>query len=459
MIAQFAYAALTSRIVDPAGFGIYGVALTVAAFISLLANGGLGQAIGRMKQLEPDALRALSTYGLILGGVGSALLFFTAPLWASFWAVPEATEPIRWLSISAFLAPCLGLATGLMRRLGNFRKLAFVTLIGNLSGMSAGALAVSFWGNPSSLLVSPIAAQIVLVIASYALTEGMLLGIGRVRFAREAISFSRKLTVATFFSYFAGNVGPWTVTTLFGAGQLGQWNRASVVTAVPFHQIQTAMIQAVYPEFRHDISSPKRAHDTWPDLMALVGWAVMPISAAAAIILPSLVPILFGPGWGDAAALSTPLALIGGLQAVVMMLWGAVEALGKFRWIWTAQILSVSVSALSAASAMVLHDWTPIFVGMFVSLMASHLAHVWYCVRAGYLSGPKLLKNYSEVAAGSLLVALLAKIGLVSVLSIASLPWVTVSYLLFLALLCYLAWRFRNSLPPVALGRKYNLLR
>ncbi|TFB47792.1 oligosaccharide flippase family protein [Cryobacterium tagatosivorans] len=459
ILAQFAYAAVTSRLVGPEGFGAYGVALTVSALVMLLANGGLGQAVGRMAVLEATTLRALVTYAVLLGVVGGITLYLTAPLWAALWGVPAATDPIRWLSISALLAPSMGLASGLMRRLGRFRRLAEVTVAANLGGMAIGSVAVIAWGTPSSLLVSPIASQITVVVAGFILSDGLLLGLTRLRGARESIGFSSKLTVASMLSYFSGNIGPWTVATAFGAAQLGQWNRAAVVTSVPFQQVQTAMVQAVYPEFRHDIANPKRANSAWPDLLALVGWISIPASAAAAAVLPHVVPILFGPGWGTAAALSAPLAIIGGLQALVMMLWSAVEALGRFRWIWAGQVAMVVVSSLSALLSIAIHNWTPIFIGMIIGLVATHAVHIWLCGAAGYLSIRRLLLHYAAIAAGAIIIGGIALTGARIAYLAPSLAWLWIPYAVAVGLVLSCAWRWRDRLPPVKIMRRYSLFR
>lgn len=143
VIAQFAYAAVTSRFVSDDGFGIYAVALSVTGFVTLIASGGLGQSVGRMSSVDTDRLRSLITYAAILGTASAVFTIATAKAWAQLWNAPDAIPLIRWYAITAFLAPISGLATGLTRRIGRFRALSISTILSNITGMAIGLACVS----------------------------------------------------------------------------------------------------------------------------------------------------------------------------------------------------------------------------------------------------------------------------------------------------------------------------
>lgn len=456
VVLQFGYAAVTTRAVSAHGFGTYSVALTVGAFVSLLANGGLGQAAGRMTELTPGRIRGLSAYGSALGIIGAVVLFLTADFWAAIWQTPEASGPVRWMSLMALTGPLFGLVTGMMRRIGSFRQLAILIFTCNVAGMVTGAFAVSIWSTPSSLLISPIIAQSAVVLVGFFLYTKLLIGRWNVAEAFQDLSFSWKLTAARMLSYVSGNAGKYGVTIGLGASSLGIWNRTEVLTTVPFIQLQTAMVQAVYPEFRHDIGSHKRAYTAWPDLLGLVAWVSLPAGALVAMVVPPLVPILFGGGWEQVALLVPVLAMAAAVQAVVVMLSSAIEALGRFKWIWSTQIVVVLVQVAAAVWTIVIHDWTPILTALFVSFTIQHSLHIILTARAGYMNVKRLLGLYltaSLAACGTGATGL----GIVWILNAApvafALPVITVG----LGLIATVIWKFRFSLPPMRIARQYGV--
>ena len=458
VVTQFAYAAVTSRLVTPAGFGAYAVALTVTGLVTLLATGGLGQTVSRMLDLNRDRLRALVSYALILGGVGGSALYFSAPFWTWLWGVDEALEPIRWLSIIGFVSPFIGLSTGLMARSGKFRQLALITVASNVMGMAVGAIAVMTWQSASSLVVSGALAQLLILGGSLFATDRQLLGLAKLKHGHGDIGFSGKLMLASFLSYLTGNITKFSLTRAVGAATLGHWNRAEVVSVIPFQHIQNALIKAAYPEFRHDIADAHRAKRVWTDMLILTAWIAFGLSACGAALIPPLVPVVFGPGWEIAASLAGPLAIAGGLQIVTTLLASGIEALGRFRWVWSTDAILISLQVGAAALIFLYEDIFVAIVAIFLTNVVRHAWQVWLAGRGGYLNVPRLLQNYLLAASVS------ASFGAIiwAIVKLASIsgdhPSEWFWTLSLAAVVVFALFMFREKIPAVVIARRYGFI-
>lgn len=456
--AQFVYAGVTSRSVDAAGFGAYSIALSISSIFGLIANGGLGQTVGRMEALERKSLQSLLTLAVLLGLGASILLAVTADFWAEIWGAPDAAMAIRWCGVGAFVAPTVGLSGGLLRRQGRFRSLAIATLATNLLGFLLGTIAVVTLHSAESLLVSPLVAQVALVISTLVLNRRHLRGLSSLRAARPYITFSWQVTVQNIGSWLTGNVGTWTMSRVFSPSILGQWNRADVLTSVPFQQVQTAMVQAVYPEFRHDINGPSRARRVWPDLLGLVAWIAMPLSGAAAVVAPVLIPILFGDGWRLAATFSSALAVIAGVRMVRVLLGAAIEALGRYVWVWTGIGVEFLLTVSGVLASVLTNDYRLILLGVGVGVAGAHVASVVVCWRAGYLDMRVLLRHYGGALAGGFASAGLVLLVLLTIERAAEMPWLLAVAAVVLVALVAAGRHWAENLPPVKLARQYGLL-
>lgn len=452
---QFLYAAITSRAVDDVGFGIYSIALAISALLSLIAGGGLAQTAGRMLELAPRRVSAIAYYGLLLGLAAATLLLATADVWAAAWSTPEASGPTRVMAITVFFAPFYALSTGLLRRQNRYRILAGTTLAGNILGMGAGTCVVLLWPSPTSLLVSPVLSQAFIAITAAWMNRSLFSRFARLSDAGPDIRYSGRLTATSIVGYLNGNVGKWAISTGLGAAPLGQWNRADVVTTVPFHSIQAALIQAVYPEFRHDIGSSTRARRVWTDMLNLVAWLAWPLAAVAAVIVPAVMPVLFGPGWGLASALATPLALVGGLQIVAATLSSGIEALGRFRWLTVTLGVQAAVYVGAASAAIATQSLVPIVAGLFTATLGQHVIQVAICSRRGYLAPWTLYRGYLSAAGFSAAAAGFMYLSLLSI-SYRSLAGGTGLAILLLTVTAT-AWRFRHHLPPLQIAMRYGL--
>ncbi|MGY3564828.1 O-antigen/teichoic acid export membrane protein [Sinomonas sp. RB5] len=455
VIIQFAYAAVTSRAVSPEGFGQYAIGLTVVGLVSLLSSGGLGQSIARMQVIEAQRVKSLVTYALMLGCVGSMFLYLTAGLWATIWGSQSAVHPLELLAISSFISPLLGLANGLMTRLGKFRKLAVVTLVSNIGGMLFGALAVVTLHSSTSLVVSPITAQLLALIGCLLSTDRLLLGFGRLGHTKGDLSYSWRVIATSVLTYFSGNIVKFAMARAIAPATLGHWNRAEAITLVPLQQLQSAIISAVFPEFRHDVDNATRARTVWTDLFTIVAWFALPISACGAVVIPSLLPIIFGSQWHEAALLAAPLSLAGGIQILATLLASAIGALARFRWLWSTELILIVLQAITALSVFFFHEVWIASSALVLAYLTRHLWQLHLAGKEGYLALGKLFRQYLLAALFAMVMSSASGLE-IWVISIAETPFtVALAVMIPTAFIggCYLV---RNLLPPVLLARKYG---
>jgi len=419
---QFAYAAVTSRLATPGAFGEYGIALAAAALVSLIASGGLAQAAARLRDVERREVSAIGLLGLLLGLVGAAALFASAGAWSTLWGAPEAAQATRVMAISALVAPMFGLVSGLFRRQGRFRQLASLTVASNIIGMGIGVLVV--WQSPSStsLVISQLVAQLLIVTVGIVAHRHLIFGAVTWTVFRPHLGFTSRLTAARLLAYSASNVGRLAVSNVVGAGALGQWNRADVVSAVPAQQVQNALVSVIYPEFRHDIESPDRARRVWTDLLEMLAWLVFPATALVSVALPFAIPILFGDGWDDAARIAPILMVAGGVATLTTTLSSAIEALGRFRWIWPALSAALGIQLAGALVTIATESWLPVLLALPVATSAQHLVNLAYVSHHGYLDARRVLWAYGRSGTVATAIAGFA-IGLIAATGGRDEPW------------------------------------
>lgn len=457
VLAQFAYAAVTSRLVGPAGFGSYAIALAVSGLVSLIAVGGIGQAVSRMVVIDDVRLRALVTFALLVGLGAAALLWLTAPLWAALWGDPAAAPVLEVLTVSAFTAPLAGVGASLMRRQGSFRAIAILSLAANLLGMFVGAIAVATWRSGTSLVVSAVIAQVALLVGVLLLTKRRLWGLAWPKHAVGEVIFSANLTAVKIAEYLVGNILKFSVSRALGSAFFGYWNRADMVATLPFQQVQTALVQAVSPEFRNDIESSRRAHRVWTDMLVLVAWLVIPLCTLAAVGLPAVVPYLFGPGWEVTAQITTPLALAAGMQTVSMVLSSAIETLGRYKWMWLTSSVLIVIQIFGAIMLFVVGDIAIAMACLIITQVARHAVQIALCNKYGYIDISSLLKNYLVIVLFAAVVGGEALVTLSLVPVAVREPFVLAIPVVLLTATASLTFIFRKHIPVVRVAARYGI--
>lgn len=459
VLAQLFYAAFTGRLVSPAEFGAYAVAMSTAPLVLLLATAGIGSAAARASELSEPQVRALASVSLGLGVCAAGIVWLIAGPWSLLWRNPEAVDAIRWSALGILPAPFLGLLVGLSRRSGKFRQISISATIGGLFGMAMGAVCVWYFRSAASLVVSSYVPDGIQTIL-------LLWVVGPVAFPGplcsdviEHLRFGAKVVVANGIGYLSGAAPQLAVSRGVGATLLGSWNRAAVVTQVPLEMLQNALAQVIYPEFRHDIGTTERASTLWLDLLALAAWVMFPVGAVTAAGAYFALPFVLGPGWQTAASLA-PWVAIGAVANVPLVILGsALEATGRFGGVWPTRIVGLVIMVLSAIMALVSHSVVPVLGGFLVAPVLSHALQLHYVHRCAIFPVATLLSVYLRVLFVSAAAGLLTTLWIIS---IDAMDGFALKILLAVGMALAVGstlWFTRLRLPPIRIARRYGLFK
>jgi O-antigen/teichoic acid export membrane protein len=455
IVAQFGYAALTSRLVDEEGFGFYGVALAISALFVLVSASGMSQTVGRLLTLDRDVIGTLLTYSVVVGGLVATVNFLLANPLSSAWGVPGAQGVVLLLAVNTLTAPLFGLVTGLARRVGAFKFLAAVTLSANVVGMIVGGCVTAFRPEATSLVISSLLAQTVVVVVCFVRLRRYFTVTVRLP-SKDLLVFSWSLLGLSMIQYASSTLPRFGASNVLGAPAIGQWNRAEVLTTLPFQQLQTAVVPVLYPEFRHDRHDASRSRTLWPDLLCLLAWVTLPLGVIGSAVIPWLLPVVLGSEWRQAGLLGIPLCLAGGIQPATVLLSSALEAVGRLRIVVTSSLIALALQGV--AMTLVFHQrsiW-PAVVALPVVYAVMHAYQVLAAARSGLLSLRRLVRRYSSLLffAVSLAVGVHgAAIALSTSSGVASAAAVIGAGAVAFRLL---RW---SSFPPIALARELGLLR
>jgi O-antigen/teichoic acid export membrane protein len=457
VVVQLFYTAFTSRMVSPAAFGAYAVAMATAPLVLLLATAGIGSAAARASELSDPQVRALASVSLGLGVVAAVIVWLLAVPWSLLWGNPEAVAATRWSALAVLPAPYLGLLLGLSRRSGQFRQLSMASTVGGFCGMAVGVVSVWHFRSAASLVTLS-------AVTTMAQTLLLALVVGRPALPGpfrsdvvEHLRFGAKVVVANAMGYLTGALPPLALSRGIGAAMLGSYNRSAVLTQVPIEMIQNSLAQVIYPEFRHDMVDADRASRLWPDLLALATWVMLPLGVVAGVGAYFAVPLVLGPGWQIAASLAPWLAMAAAVSVPGLILGSALEATGRFRGVWPTRIASLVILAISALIALLTHAVAPVVAGLLVAPVVGHALQLRYVRREGIFSVAAILRIYPKILVVTALAGFVTALGLGAVSALGSLT-LKISLLVAMVLAAgTLLWLARLRLPPIRIARRYGI--
>lgn len=297
MVLQIIALPLMARLLGPSEFGLYAIAIPVVAFVSMLADGGLGVSLTR----EPDSSPVWSTAFWALLGIGIVLAISVA---GAGFALGAAFHQARLPGIMAALSATILLITisvppiARLDRQGRIAVGAGADLMGNIVGVCVGIF-LAFRGAGAWSLVG----QYVTIYLLRALV------VNYAAFKKPALEFRPTLLRSHFatggfvlgvkISDFAGRVlGNLYMGHILGTAALGLYAFSNQIPRFVCESLSNPLWLSLYIRALRDEKAEIVALHR--QFSRLLGMILFPATALFLVTAPALIPIFLGPRWMSA---------------------------------------------------------------------------------------------------------------------------------------------------------------
>jgi O-antigen/teichoic acid export membrane protein len=314
VIANLAYTATISRLLDPTAFGLIAMANLVVLFAQHFVRMGLASAVVQKPDLSDEEIRAASTAGILIGLVCLGLVWVVAPAVGVLFHAPELAPVLRGLGISFLFSGWSMTGLGLLRRALRFREMSLISIGAYVVGYVVVGIGLALLGaGVWSLVAATVMSTAIQAVWQYVLVRHPLRPVRHWRPYRTVCGYGARLSVAHVLDYVGGNLDTFTVARIATTAAVGQYSRAYYLVFQPLgNYLSAAMANVVFPilsRIQDDLTRLRRGYLSIISLGALL---LFPICVGMAVAAPELVAVVLGPQWGPAAGLVPWFALAGG---------------------------------------------------------------------------------------------------------------------------------------------------
>lgn len=347
-VGSVLFGILVARLVAPAEFGVYAVALTVWTILSTLADLGLGADLVRAPDMEPRAPTVASIGLGVSVALGATMALAAEPIALAFDS-PGSTDVIRLMAVSIAVFGFTIVPSARLTRSYRQGALFGINGLGLLASVVV-ALGLILGGmGAEALACGQIACQSVIAVALYVVTRT----VPRLGFepalARESLAFCLPLAAANLLSWLLLSLDNLIVSRTLGPEQLGLYVLAFNISSWPMSALGAAIRVVALPAFSQASSPQVRNRGLVLCMAPLATVATLASLGLAAAAVP-LVTLVYGERWEPAAAALTGLAVFGGVRVILDLVATFLVAVGETRAVLVVQV----VWALAMVPAMVI---------------------------------------------------------------------------------------------------------
>lgn len=332
--------AILARNVSPSAFGTITIVSVILAFLDIFINMGIGPAIVQFKNLTQRQLNSLFMLGAAIGVLLALLMFFSAPVIATYYNDPELTKIVKVLCVCLIFNALNIVPSNLMLKEKRFRTIALRTLFFQIfCGVLAVAAALKGFGI-YALLITPILSVIgVFAVNFYNYPQKFTFDIDR-----EAIKIVSKFSafqfLFTFSNFFSRNLDKLIIGKYFSMADLGYYDKSYRLMQLPLQNISFVISPVLHPILSSLQNDKDQLSEKNKHLTVLLSNFSFPLGILLFFCAPEIIKIIYGSKWDAAIPIFKILALSLPLQMILSTTGSIFQAAGQTDHLFYAGIIN-----------------------------------------------------------------------------------------------------------------------
>jgi PST family polysaccharide transporter len=327
---------ILARLLAPADFGVYAIALTVQSVLMTLADLGMSVDLIRAKDPEKRA-PTVASVSVASGAVLALLMTLSAGPVASLLGAPRAQGVIMVLSWTLLIAGAGVVPYAKLQREFQQRKLLASSMTDFSVGTTVTIGLILLGLGPIALALGRLAAQLSATSLQFVLAKVRLRFALDREIARSAVAYGVPLALANLLSWALINIDNVVIARVAGTTALGLYVLAFNVSTWPMTAIGQAVRSVSLAGFSR--TSTDEGDGGLRTALSLTWAAALPAGMLLGVLSRPLIELLYGHRWAASATVLAALGLFGALRVALDLIATFLMARGAARPVLYVQLV------------------------------------------------------------------------------------------------------------------------
>lgn len=300
-----------ARLLVPEDFGLVVTIQIFTGIVSVVAGGGMGQALIRADDVTENHINVIFTTQVAIGLVIYVVFWLLSSAIADFFGSEIYEQLIKVSALTFVIRPFNNISSAKLSRNYNFKivsLLAFFNVV--ISSLISIYMAFNGYG-VWSLIVAGLITSLVLIPISLWLAKWW----PKLSFKMEALkkygAYGFKVSISNILYSIMVQIPNFFISKVHGPETLGLFNKASSLTEIPLQIIAGPVTQTVFrgmSEYKHDVNMSKYLYFRTLTLLCVY---LFPFFTTMFWIAEPFVVIVYGENWKEAGQVMSIIALWG----------------------------------------------------------------------------------------------------------------------------------------------------
>lgn len=294
---QFVIQIILARLLTPEHYGVLSIMIIFTTLANVFVQSGFNTALIQNKDVTEEDYSSVFWVSLAVAGGLYAVIFLTAPLIASFYAMPDIILPLRVLALMLFPGALNSVQLAKVSRALDFRKV-FISNIGGVIVSGVAGIAIALIGGGLWALVAQTMLNVIVACLVMRFTVRLKLrfvcNIARVK---SLFAYGWKLLVSGLMDTLYQDLRSLVIGKKYNSSTLGYYNRGKQFPQFIINAINGAVQSVMLPAMSAEQDDKKRVKTIMRHSITLSAYIIFPVMAGLAAVAEPLVSLLLTDKW------------------------------------------------------------------------------------------------------------------------------------------------------------------
>jgi len=294
---QFVVQIVLARLLLPKDYGIIALVLIFIAIANKFVQSGLNTALIQKKDTDESDFSSVFYLSLFIACIIYILLFFTAPLFATFYGAPQIISVFRVMSITLFFGAFNSIQNAVIARNLQFKKLFFSStgaiIVSGTVGVYMAYTGFGVW----AIVGQQISNQLLVTLILWFTVKWrpqLLFSFVRVK---SLFSFGWKLLVSGLIDTIYRDLRSLIIGKMYNPVMLGFYNRGQQFPLFIITNINGSIQSVMLPVLSSQQDNRPRIKDMMRRAIVTSSFVIFPMMAGLAVTAEPLVKLLLTDKW------------------------------------------------------------------------------------------------------------------------------------------------------------------
>lgn len=296
-VISFIVSLVLARMILPEEYGVVALVTIFITFADVLATSGFSSALIQKKDADELDFSSVFYCSLGISIVTYIILFFVAPLIASFYNMPMITLIIRVFSLRIPLAAFNSVQHAYVSRHMIFKKFFFSTLFGTLVSAAIGIfLAIKgfgVWALVAQYMSNSLIDSIVLLF-TVKWRPRLMFSWKR---AKGLLQYGWKILFAEFSGTFFNQLKGLIIGKVYTSADLAFFNRGNNLVGIATENIRTSTMSVLFPAMSNIEDDKERIKSVTRRSISVMAYVIFPLALGLFLVAEPLIVVLLTDTW------------------------------------------------------------------------------------------------------------------------------------------------------------------